>query len=59
MTQPALGCRIRHVEREVGVRLFYSWYGGFRLAESGRMFIEDILQSLDHFERDRKPEAAA
>lgn len=51
MTQPALGRRIHHVEREVGVRLFYSWYGGLRLTESGKVFIEDILQSLDHFER--------
>ncbi len=33
------------------MRLFYSWYGGLRLTESGKVFIEDILQSLDHFER--------
>ena len=51
MTQPALGRRVHHVEAEVGVRLFYSWYGGLRLTESGKVFIEDILQSVDHFER--------
>ena len=31
MTQPALGRRIHRVEAEVGVRLFYSWYGGVLL----------------------------
>ncbi len=36
MTQPALGRRVHRVEREVGVRLFYSWYGGLRLSESGK-----------------------
>src|ERR1035441_426792 len=51
MTQPALGRRVHHVEAEVGVRLFYPWYGGVRLTESGKVFIEDILQSLDHWER--------
>lgn len=51
MTQPALGRRVHRVEAEVGVRLFYPWYGGLRLTESGKVFIEDILQSLDHFER--------
>lgn len=51
MTQPALGRRVHHVEDEVGVRLFYSWYGGLRLTESGKVFIEDILQSIDHWER--------
>jgi DNA-binding transcriptional LysR family regulator len=35
MTQPSLGRRIHHVEAEVVVRLFYSWYGGVRLTESG------------------------
>jgi DNA-binding transcriptional LysR family regulator len=51
MTQPALGRRIHHVEAEVGVRLFYSWYGGVRLTESGKVFIEEILKSVDHGER--------
>ena len=51
MTQPALGRRVHHVEAEVGVRLFYPWYGGLRLTESGKVFVEDILQSLDHYER--------
>lgn len=51
MTQPGLGRRIHHVENEVGVRLFYSWYGGLRLTESGKVFVEEILQSIDHLER--------
>src|SRR5665213_3447386 len=51
MAQPALGRRIHHVEAEVGVRLFYSWYGGVRLTESGKVFIEEILKSVDHWER--------
>lgn len=33
------------------MRFFYSWYGGLRLTESGKVFVVDILQSLDHFER--------
>jgi DNA-binding transcriptional LysR family regulator len=51
MTQPALGRRVHHVEAEVGVRLFHPWHGGVRLTKSGKVFIEDILQPLDHFER--------
>ncbi len=50
-TQPALGRRIHHVEAEVGVRLFYSWYGGVQLTESGKVFVEEILKSVDHWER--------
>ena len=51
MTQPALGRRIHRVEAETGVRLFYSWYGGVQLTESGKVFIEEILRSVDHWER--------
>lgn len=51
MAQPALGRRIHHVEAEVGVRLFYSWYGGVQLTESGKVFVEEILKSVDHWER--------
>ncbi len=51
MTQPALGRRIHRVEDQVGVRLFYSWYGGIRLTESGKVFIEELLLSVDHWER--------
>ena len=51
MTQPALGRRIHHVEAEVGVRLFYSWYGGLQLTESGKVFIEEILKSVDNWQR--------
>ncbi len=51
MTQPALGRRIHHVENEVGVRLFYPWYGGVHLTESGKVFIEEILRAADYWER--------
>lgn len=51
MTQPALGRRIHRVEAEVGVRLFYSWYGGVQLTESGKVFIQEVLRSVDHWER--------
>ena len=51
MTQPALGRRIHHVEAELGARLFYSWYGGLRLTESGKVFIDEILKSVDNWER--------
>lgn len=51
MTQPALGRRIHRVEAAVGVRLFYAWYGGVRLTESGKVFIEEILISIDHWDR--------
>ncbi len=51
MTQPSLGRRIHRVEAEVGVRLFYPWYGGVHLTESGKVFIEEILKSTDHWER--------
>lgn len=50
-TQPALGRRIHHVEAEVGVRLFYVWHGGVRLTESGKVFVEEILHSVDRWER--------
>ncbi|MHB1938884.1 MAG: LysR family transcriptional regulator [Acidobacteriaceae bacterium] len=51
MTQPALGRRIHHVEGAVGVRLFYSWYGGLKLTESGKVFVDEILKSVDHWGR--------
>ncbi|HVB55481.1 MAG TPA: LysR family transcriptional regulator [Candidatus Acidoferrales bacterium] len=50
-TQPALGRRVHHVEAEVGVKLFYSWYGGVQLTESGKVLVEEILKSVDHWER--------
>lgn len=58
MTQPALGRRIHHVEAEVGVRLFYSWYGGVQLTEqnpakssSKRFSSRSITGSARHNER--------
>ncbi len=50
-SQPALSRRIHHVEAAVGVRLFYIWHGGARLTEAGNAFIEEILHSVNHWER--------
>ncbi|HLH34662.1 MAG TPA: LysR substrate-binding domain-containing protein [Alloacidobacterium sp.] len=50
-SQPALGRKIHHVEAAVGVRLFYIWHGGARLTEAGEAFVEEILHSVDHYER--------
>lgn len=50
MTQPALGRRVHHVEGEVGVRLFYAWHGGLRLTGAGKVFVKEILHSIDNWE---------
>lgn len=50
-SQPALSRRIHHVEDAVDVRLFYIWHGGSRLTEAGKDFVEEILHSIDHWER--------
>ncbi len=51
MTQPAVSRRIHHVESTLGVRLFYIWHGGSRLTEAGKGFVEEILHSVDRFDR--------
>jgi DNA-binding transcriptional LysR family regulator len=50
-SQPALSRRIHHVEAAVDVRLFYIWHGGSRVTEAGKAFVEDILHSVEHWER--------
>ncbi|HZU42138.1 MAG TPA: LysR substrate-binding domain-containing protein [Terriglobales bacterium] len=50
-TQPAVSRRIHHVEDAIGVPLFYIWHGGSRLTEAGKAFVEEILHSVDHFDR--------
>ena len=49
--QSAVSRRIRNVEIAVEVRLFYTWHGGSRLTEAGEAFVEEILHSVDHWER--------
>ncbi|MGC8550273.1 MAG: LysR family transcriptional regulator [Acidobacteriaceae bacterium] len=50
-TQPGVSRTIHEVEDAVGVRLFYTWHGGSRLTEAGKAFVEQILHSIDHYER--------
>ena len=50
-SQPALSRKIHHVEDAVGVRLFYIWHGGARLTEAGKVFVEELLHSVDHYDR--------
>jgi DNA-binding transcriptional LysR family regulator len=50
-TQPGVSRTIHEVETAVGVRLFYTWHGGSRLTEAGKAFVEEILYSVDRFER--------
>jgi len=51
MAQSGVSRTIHSVEEAVGVRLFYIWHGGSRLTEAGKVFIEEILNSIDHYER--------
>lgn len=51
IAQPALSRRLHRVEAAVGVRLFFAWHGGVRLTESGKVFVEEILHSIDNLER--------
>jgi DNA-binding transcriptional LysR family regulator len=50
-TQPGVSRTIHEVETAVGVRLFYTWHGGSRLTEAGKAFVEEILHSIDQYER--------
>ena len=50
-TQPAVSRRIHSVEEAVGVRLFYIWHGGSRLTDAGKAFVEEILRSVDQYDR--------
>ena len=49
--QPSISRFIHEVEAAIGVRLFYTWHGGSRLTEAGKAFVEDILHSVDLYER--------
>ncbi|WP_260705102.1 LysR family transcriptional regulator [Edaphobacter flagellatus] len=50
-TQPGVSRTIHDVETAVGVRLFYTWHGGSRLTDAGKAFVEEILHSIDQYER--------
>lgn len=49
--QPSISRTIHEVEAAIGVRLFYTWHGGSRLTEAGKAFVEEILHSVDQYER--------
>ncbi len=49
--QPSISRAIHEVEAAIGVRLFYTWHGGSRLTEAGKAFVEEILHSVDQYER--------
>lgn len=51
MAQSGVSRTIHDVETSVGARLFYTWHGGSRLTEAGKVFVEDILHSVDQYER--------
>lgn len=50
-TQSGVSRTIHEVETAIGVRLFYTWHGGSRLTEVGKVFVEEILHSVDRYER--------
>ncbi len=50
-TQPGVNRAVHDVEAEVGVRLFYTWHGGSRLTDAGRVFIEEVLHSVNQYDR--------
>ncbi len=50
-TQPGVSRTIHDVETAVGGRLFYTWHGGSRLTAAGKAFVEEILHSVDQYER--------
>lgn len=49
-TQPGISRTIHEVETAIGARIFYTWHGGSRLTQAGKVFIEEILHSIDHYE---------
>jgi DNA-binding transcriptional LysR family regulator len=49
--QPSISRTIHEVEGAIGVRLFYTWHGGSRVTEAGKAFVEEILHSVDLYER--------
>lgn len=50
-TQSGVSRTIREVETAVGVRLFYTWHGGSRLTDAGKVFIEEVLHSVNQYDR--------
>jgi LysR family transcriptional regulator, benzoate and cis,cis-muconate-responsive activator of ben and cat genes len=49
--QSGMSRAIHDIEADVGVRLLYTWHGGSRLTEAGKVFVQDILHSIHHYDR--------
>ncbi|MFJ3956834.1 LysR family transcriptional regulator [Arthrobacter sp. NPDC090010] len=52
VAQPALSQWIRHLERELGVRLFERTSRSVRLSDAGAVFLPRVRELLDRLERD-------
>jgi DNA-binding transcriptional LysR family regulator len=50
-TQSGVSRTIHDVEAAAGVRLFYTWHGGSRLTDAGKAFVEEVLHSIDRYDR--------
>jgi DNA-binding transcriptional LysR family regulator len=48
--QSGVNRAVHDVEAEVGLRLFYTWHGGSRLTDAGKVFVEEVLQSVSRYE---------
>lgn len=51
MAQSGINRAVHEVEAEVGVRLIYTWHGGSRLTDAGKVFVEEILHSVHQYDR--------
>ncbi len=49
--QSGVSRAVHDVEAAVGVRLFYTWHGGSRLTDAGKVFIEEVLHSVNQYDR--------
>lgn len=50
-SQSVISNRIHHVEAVAEVKLLYIWHGGMRLTEAGKAFVEEVLHSVDRYDR--------
>jgi DNA-binding transcriptional LysR family regulator len=49
--QSGVSRAVHDVETEVGVRLLYTWPGGSRLTDAGKVFVEEVLHSVNQYDR--------
>lgn len=49
--QSGVNRAVHDVEAAVGVRLFYTWHGGSRLTDAGKVFVDDVLHSVHQYDR--------